>query len=88
MAAIRTTRDLAATVRGSRVEHGWSQTELARRARVSRSWIGDLEAGKPTAEIGRVLAVLDALGIELTAGTTRASSAPLDLDAHVQRYQR
>jgi transcriptional regulator with XRE-family HTH domain len=39
---------------------GMTQTDLAARARVSRRWLSDLESGKPTAEIGLVLKVVDA----------------------------
>ena len=76
MDTIRTVHDLAATIRGARLDRRWSQAELARRAHVSRSWLVDLEAGKRTAEIGRVLQVFDALDIELQARARTGAGAP------------
>lgn len=62
---IRSIRDLAAVVRGRRRDLGLSQAELAVRAGVSRKWIYQFEAGKPTAELRLILRVLDALGLSL-----------------------
>ncbi|WP_407662256.1 helix-turn-helix domain-containing protein [Nakamurella lactea] len=45
-----TVREAAAAVRELREGHGWSQSELAGHAGVSRSFVADLEAGKPTVE--------------------------------------
>jgi DNA-binding transcriptional regulator YiaG len=44
-----------------------SQQELAARAHVGRRFVSDLEAGKTTAELGKALAVCQALRIVLTA---------------------
>ena len=62
---ISTIRDVAITARGRRTDLGLSQAELARRAGVSRKWISEFEAGKPTAEFGLVIRVLDELGVAL-----------------------
>lgn len=56
---------LAGAVRGRRMELGLTQAELAERAGVSRFWVNRFEARKQTAEIGLVLRVLDALGLEV-----------------------
>ncbi|MET3900379.1 y4mF family transcriptional regulator [Devosia sp. UYZn731] len=42
-----------------------TQQEFADLAGVGRRFVSELESGKPTAEIGKVLKVLNALGIEL-----------------------
>ncbi len=63
--AVRSIRDIAVAARGRRQELGLSQAELARRAGVSRKWISEFETGKPTAELGLVLRVLDELGFRL-----------------------
>lgn len=42
------------------------QSDVARRAGVSRQWIGALEQGKPTLELGLVLRTLEVLGLEIT----------------------
>lgn len=80
---VRSTRDVAAMIRGLRAERGLSQAELARRAGVSRKWIYEFEAGKPTAELGLVIRVLERLGheLELSPGRRRrARGAALRFD--------
>lgn len=62
---VRSINDLAAVVRGRRRDLGLSQAELAVRAGVSRKWIYQFEAGKPTAELRLILRVLEALGLIL-----------------------
>jgi HTH-type transcriptional regulator/antitoxin HipB len=68
-------RDIAAAVRGRRLDLGLSQADLASRARVSRKWISEFESGKATAELGLTLRVLDALGLRLEI----AASAGADI---------
>ena len=84
--ALRSIREIAATVRGRRQDLGLNQAELAARAGVSRKWISEFESGKSTAEVGLVLRVLDELGLHLelreeeakTEGTERSGSIDLD----------
>lgn len=87
---IRSIHDLAAAVRGRRTDLGMSQAELAKRTGVSRKWIYEFEAGKPTAELGLLLRVLAALGlaIELTPGEgSPGEQAALNLDALIDEYR-
>lgn len=65
---IRTPRELGACVRDARRRLGMTQAQLADRARVSRTWVVDLEAGKRTLEVGLVLSVLELLGITVQLG--------------------
>ncbi|MGV1681680.1 helix-turn-helix transcriptional regulator [Sphingopyxis sp. NJF-3] len=51
------------TVRRVRKRTGLRQDELAGAAGVGIRFIVDLEAGKPTLQIGKVLRVLETLGI-------------------------
>ena len=60
-----TPSELGALVRRIRKAQGLRQDELAGAARVGVRFIVDLEAGKSTAQIGKVLVVLDALGCSL-----------------------
>ncbi|WP_005031970.1 helix-turn-helix domain-containing protein [Holophaga foetida] len=60
-----TPSELGALVRRIRKAQGLRQDELAGAARVGVRFIVDLEAGKPTAQIGKALVVLDALGCSL-----------------------
>ncbi len=94
-ARIGSIREFAATARGRRQGLGLSQAELAIRARVSRQWISEFEAGKPTAELALVLRLLDALELRLDvdecgadAGAGEpASGASVDLDALLDDYR-
>ena len=52
-------------VRDERKELGLRQDELAAASGVGLRFIVDLEAGKPTAQIGKTLQVLAALGCSL-----------------------
>lgn len=92
---ISSIRDLAAAARGRRQSLGLSQAELAARARVSRQWISEFEAGKPTAELGLVLRLVDALGLRLnldgpgvgSGGDQPQRSRTVDLDALLADYR-
>jgi HTH-type transcriptional regulator/antitoxin HipB len=59
-------RTLGAAIRVQRLARGWTQADLADRAKVSRRFVGELEAGQRIgAELGRVFAVLRALGLAI-----------------------
>jgi y4mF family transcriptional regulator len=62
---MHTVREAAAAIRELREDRGWSQSELAAKAGVSRSFLVDLEGGKPTVEASKLLDVFQALGFEL-----------------------
>jgi transcriptional regulator with XRE-family HTH domain len=57
--------DLGAVARQARIALGLSQTELGAQIGASRYWVASFEKGNPGAELGRVMAVLSALGIGL-----------------------
>jgi y4mF family transcriptional regulator len=91
---INSIRDLVAAVRGRRKSLGWTQSELANRAHVSRQWISEFEAGKPTAELGLMIRLLDALDLRLTLDTgeerhpaREQSAMTVDLDALLDDYR-
>ena len=93
---VRTVRDLATAIRGRRTDVGWSQHDLANRADVSRSWLANLERGKPSAEVLRLLSLPTSLGLTLDITPTQRSSDvevgrrphdSLDLDEHLRRYE-
>jgi y4mF family transcriptional regulator len=60
-----TTAEIGDIVRTTRKAAGLRQDELAGAAGVGLRFIVDLEAGKPTAQIGKTLQVLSALGCSL-----------------------
>jgi len=83
--------DLTAAIRGRRLQLGLSQAQLAERANVSRAWVNAFEAGKPAAELRLVLAVVDALGLELQLGDREdgpSHGATVDLDRLLDDYER
>jgi y4mF family transcriptional regulator len=63
---IPTPADIGALVRSTRKASGLRQDELACACGVGLRFIVDLEAGKPTAQIGNVLVVLAGLGVTMT----------------------
>lgn len=59
---VKTSTDIGALVRSVRNEQNLRQDDLAGVSGVGVRFIVDLEAGKPTAQIGKVLHVLQMLG--------------------------
>ncbi len=73
---ILSTKSLGEMVRQQRKAQGTTQVEFASLCGVGVRFISDLENGKPTVEIGKVLHVLNSLGLELVIqprGWTHAS---------------
>jgi HTH-type transcriptional regulator / antitoxin HipB len=90
---IRTAHDLAALARGRRLDRGWSQAEVARRAGVSRKWVSDFETGKDSVDLAAVLRLLDALDITLSPVDSAPAAEPgprggVDLDDLLEEYSR
>lgn len=57
---------IGAAIRAKRRSIGMRQEELASLAGVGARFLSEVENGKPSAEIGRVLHVLRRLGLELS----------------------
>jgi hypothetical protein len=73
--------------RGSRSRRRSSADRTCRRT----AWVNALESGKPAAELRLVLAVVDALGLELQLGDREHSpqhGATVDLDQLLDEYGR
>lgn len=64
------TKELANAVRSARRELGISQDVLAATAGVGARFVVELEAGKQTVQLDKVLCVLDVLGIEMRFART------------------
>ena len=64
---IPNTKELGLIVRDARKQQGLTQEDLAGLTGTGRRFISDLEQGKETAELGKVLAVLASLGLALFA---------------------
>ena len=63
-----TPAELGIEIRNARRTQGLRQDQLAAAANVGVRFVVDLEAGKATAQIGKTLAVLSALGLPITLG--------------------
>ena len=59
---------LGAEVRRRRKHQGLTQGTLGRLSGTGINFVGQIEMGKPTAQIGKVLQVLKVLGVELRLG--------------------
>lgn len=83
MRPLQTSRELGTAIRRARLDKDLSQAELAERAGVGRPWLSEVENGKRTAEIGRILLVLSALdlAVELVAAPAPGDGAHVDIDA-------
>ena len=68
--------EIGEIVRSTRKVTGLRQDELAGAAGVGLRFIVDLEAGKPTAQIGKALQVLQALGCAIEITPPRAAAKP------------
>lgn len=64
---IRAPADLGELIRRRRKALGLTQASLAEQATVGRRFLIELEEGKPTAQIGKVLRILSMLGVSLMA---------------------
>ncbi len=67
--------ELGKIVRRTRAALGLRQDQLAGAAGVGVRFIGELEAGKPTTQIGKALAVLDVLGCRVLIETPMPKDA-------------
>lgn len=73
--AIRTAEDLGRLIRDQRKHQGLRQTDLAAIIGASHVFVGDVEKGKPTVQLGRVLRLLDELGLELRVSVPDAEGS-------------
>ena len=64
-ATIRSTAELGATIRAERKALGLTQGDLAAACGFSLRFVSELERGRATAGVGRVLRVLKMLGLEV-----------------------
>lgn len=68
---------VGAWIRANRKSRGWTLEQLAGRAGTGVRFLSECERGKASAELGKVLAVLQALGLDLVSGHGGEPSAPV-----------
>lgn len=71
-----TPETIGQTIRNARRAQGLRQDQLAAVAGVGVRFLVELEAGKPTAQIGKALNVLAALGCRMTIEAPASGSNP------------
>lgn len=69
--AIHTSAELGELVKDARRAQGLLQTDLAGLSGTGNRFVVDLERGKPTLQLQKVLDMLDLLGLEVRVGTKR-----------------
>jgi len=90
--SVNSVHQLGSILRGRRIELGLTQGEVAIRAGVSRPWLSQVERGKPKAEIGLIMLVLDDLGLSFSIAECEdagdgSKAESLDLDAFLEEYR-
>ena len=65
---VENSQDFGRAVRTARKEAGLSQTQLAELCGCSQRFVSEVERGKATAELGKALGLLHALGVPLASG--------------------
>ena len=80
---IRTPKDIGLLIREARRRKSMTGAQLARQLGVSHSWLSEIENGKSTAEIGKVLQVMQFL--ELAIDVTSPGHAPSALGVKGER---
>lgn len=69
---LTSTADFGAYVAEQRELQGLTQAQLARKAHVTRDWLARFETSARDVTLRRVVHVLNALGVTITATTDRA----------------
>lgn len=74
----RTADDLSLIARRRRRELGRTQDAVTESIGTSRKWLADFESGKPTAEVGLVMRLLEALDLLVDVRERPAPTVDLD----------
>ncbi len=74
---IRNTGELGALIRDQRKRLALKQLDLAGIANTGNRFIVDLESGKPTVQLQKVLDLMDLLGLEVVVRSKAARSATM-----------
>ncbi|TVP74930.1 MAG: transcriptional regulator [Puniceicoccaceae bacterium] len=70
---MKTSQEIGALIRRVRKSQGLNQSDLAMIANTAQRFISELERGKPTCQLGKMLDVLAALGIRMELHRSDAS---------------
>lgn len=73
---VRSSVELGAVIREQRKRLALKQLDLAGLGNTGNRFIVDLESGKPTVQLQKVLDLMDLLGLEVVVRTKASRSAP------------
>jgi y4mF family transcriptional regulator len=73
---IMTSLEFGRIIKENRLAQGLRQDQLAAAAGVGLRFLIELERGKPTAQLGKSLAILDALGCQVEIRSSHQGLAP------------
>jgi len=82
--AIHDPESLGRYLRAARIEQGMTRDQLAGATGLSPKFISQIEGGKPTAQLGKVMKLLSELGVTLDA----RSSIPISAEAFAKASRR
>ncbi len=68
---VSSTKDIGIAIRAKRKTDGLTQADAAALCGVGARFLGELERGKETAQIGKVIRILQGLGLELQIAAKR-----------------
>jgi len=69
---VKSTEELGEFVRAYRKDRGITQGKVSGLSNVSTKFLSEFERGKKTSEIGKILQVLNVLGIDVTVGQRKS----------------
>ena len=85
---LSTVADAGAAIRALRKHARIRIDDFALTAQVSKQFMTDLENGKPTVQMGRVLALLQQLGVQVTLELPDAAAPALEAERQRRQRQR
>ena len=62
---VKNTTELGSEIRKKRKSMGYTQSDISDRTGLSKSFISEVENGKETAELGKVIFLLSVLGLNI-----------------------
>lgn len=85
--SLTTVEDAGIVIRALRKQSGIRIDDFALTAKVSKQYMSDLEGGRPTVQMGRVLAMLQSMGVRLSMELPDASGAAVVAEQERRRVK-
>ena len=84
---LTTVEDAGIVIRALRKQSGIRIDDFALTAKVSKQFMGDLEGGRPTVQMGRVLAMLQSMGVRMSLEVPDAAGAAVVAEQERRRLK-